>query len=107
MISCYQTVLLYVCLCSLGLIAIGSFIAFAVRHVVPVFACLRRSGRINALLALVVIALLTVYGGSKPAANYTVRMLWARRGSRFCVSVMKSMVSQPAWSVKRVPSAIR
>ena len=73
MISCYQTVLLYVCLCSLGLIAIGSFIAFAVRHVVPVFACLRRSGRINALLALVVIALLTVYGGSKPAANYTVR----------------------------------
>ena len=73
MVTYCQTFLLYVCLGSLGLIAVGSFVALSIHHIVPVVSRLWRSGRINVLLALVVIALLTVYGGSKPASAYTVR----------------------------------
>ena len=66
MVSCIQTILLYVCLGALGLLAAGSFAAFACRQLAPAVERLRKTGRINTVLALLAVAALVAYGGSKP-----------------------------------------
>ena len=73
MISNCQTVLLYVCLGALGLIASICLFARVARSVSLVVARMRRSGLPNSVLALLAVTLLAAYGGSKHADDYTVR----------------------------------
>ena len=73
MISNCQTVLLYACLGTLGLIASICLFTWVTRNVSLVVARVRRYGLLNSVLALLAVALLAAYGGGKYADDYTVR----------------------------------
>ena len=66
MINCCQMVLLYACIGLLGMLALGALMIFLKRQTHLLSAQLRKVGRFNALLALLAVAMLVVYGGTKP-----------------------------------------
>jgi len=66
MIEHCQMALLYVCLTLLGGIALASVVAFANMPIRRFAMRLRKAGRFNAMLAILAIAALVVYGGTKP-----------------------------------------
>ena len=67
MVNIFQMALLYVCVGLLGVIAIGSFIALASRPMRQIAERLRKAGRFNTFLALLAVAMLVAYGGTKPS----------------------------------------
>ena len=66
MINCCQMVLLYTCIGLLGMIALGAFMVFLRRQMHRLSAQLQKVGRFKALLVLLAVAMLVVYGGTKP-----------------------------------------
>ena len=66
MINCCQMVLLYACIGLLGMLALGALTVFLGRQVRWLSMRLQKVGRFNALFALLAVAMLVVYGGTKP-----------------------------------------
>ena len=66
MINCCQMVLLYTCIGLLGMLALGALTVFVRSQMRWLSAHLQKVGRFNALLALLAVAMLVVYGGTKP-----------------------------------------
>ena len=65
-VHCFQTFLLYACLGALGILSLVSLIMFAGRPMARVAVRMMKSGWVNALLALIAVAVMVVYGGEKP-----------------------------------------
>ena len=65
-VSGFQTILLYACLGMLGALALFSFMALVCEPMKRLALRIRKSGHLNALLALLAVAALVAYGGTKP-----------------------------------------
>ena len=73
MVNAYQTVLLYACMGMIGVIGLVAFAVFACKPIRLLAIRLRNSGRLNMSLALLAIAMLVAYGGTKdPIVPLTV-----------------------------------
>ena len=65
-VSGFQTILLYACLGMLGALALFSFMALVCEPMKRLALRIRKSGHLNALLALLAVTALVAYGGTKP-----------------------------------------
>ena len=71
MINCCQMVLLYTCVGLLGMLALGALTVFVRSQMRRLSVHLQKVGRFNALFALLAVAMLVVYGGTKPQPTPT------------------------------------